>query len=62
MIRLTKQREIDPYLWVHLTDESGETHLVSTVTFSTTLHKLHAKVRTLRPSGLVTIPVNVIGP
>jgi hypothetical protein len=35
---------------------------VSTVTFSVQLHKLHSKVRTSRPPGPNTIPVNVIGP
>src|ERR1700686_1497372 len=36
-------------------------YFVSTVTFSVKLHKLHSKVRTSRPSGPETIPVNIIG-
>jgi hypothetical protein len=37
-------------------------HFVSTMTFSLPLHKLHSKVRTSRPSGADTKPVNIIGP
>jgi|ERR1700687_1431200 len=37
-------------------------HFVSTVIFSVQLHKLHSKVRTSKPFGPDTIPVNVIGP